>query len=182
MDSVTSLLEGMKEKLEKAKSRLANAQQAFQVAQAELQFATAEFGIWTSALNLATRDEEKRVAESKAKQIPMDLPGIQAAPSEASSEEFGGAEQSLLRAIESSAEITNQTERVRAILRAHNTGMTPGNIWDKGRDHISSRAYLYAILKRLRDSDEVLLRRGKYSLKVKSIEVREGAAKEVVIQ
>ncbi len=181
MNPLNPLLEGMKEKLEKAKDRLLIAQQRFQAAQAELQGATAEYGIWNSAISLLVRDEEKRLAESSEKQIPMDLPGLQPSTDGATSEKPVAMDDNLSNDAQA-ATMINQTEKVREILRAHDTGMTPGGIWEEGHDHISSRAYLYAILKRLRDSEEVLVRRGKYLLKTKPIEVKEAEPRVIVIQ
>jgi hypothetical protein len=170
---MNTLLDGMRERLEGARERHAKAQQVFQAAQAELQAATAEYGIWNSAIGLLMREEEKRRAESDEKQIPMNLPGIQP----------NSAEGLLANptAIESTATI-NKTERVREILRAHETGLTTGGIWTEVKDHISSRAYLYAILKRLRDNDEVCMRRGKYLFKVKTVESKAEEVEAVTIQ
>jgi hypothetical protein len=57
--------------------------------------------------------------------------------------------------------------------------MTPADLWKAHKEEISSRPYLYSILKRMRDKDEVALRRGKYVLKPKPSEVRPEAVTEV---
>lgn len=173
---MNALLDGMRERLEKAKIRMASAQQVFQAAQAELQAAMAEFNVWNAAINLEVREDEKRLAESHANQIPMNLPELQPKPT---AEET--ADDCLARAVQAAAAI-NKTEKVREILRAHGNGVTPAGIWTEVKDHLSSRAYLYSVLKRLRDNDEVSIRKGKYQLKPKPIEVHLAETEAVVIQ
>ena len=176
------LVEGMREKLESAKARLFSAQQRFQAAQSELQAATGEYGIWNSAISLLMREEEKRLAESAEKQIPMDLPGINRAADGEPSDVPTAIANGLAHPAQS-VTMVNQTEKVREILRNHDTGITPAGIWEEGHDLISSRAYLYAILKRLRDSDEVIIRRGKYLLKInKPIEAKEATTSAITGQ
>jgi hypothetical protein len=179
LDGGHRLLEGMRECLEKAKDRLVKAQQGFQLAQAELGSATAEYNIWNSAINLAVRDEEKRLAESREKQIPMNLPDLQTAIDV--EESADSTADDVTEAIQSAA-VTNKTQKVRDILRAHESGITAGGIWEEVKDHISSRAYLYAILKRLRDNDEACMRRGKYLPKTKSFEVKAAGTEAITVQ
>ena len=173
------LLEGMKERLEIARTRLQKAQQTFQAAQAELQAATGEYTTWNSAISLLMREEEKRAAEANEKQIPMDLPDLKPTSNDAPTAKPSDADDALLQRAQEST-LVNQTEKVREILRAHNSGLTPAGIWEEGRHDISSRAYLYAILKRLRDSDEVVFRRGKYQFKSKPIAIN-GAEQGVTL-
>jgi hypothetical protein len=72
-------------------------------------------------------------------------------------------------AIAASAEVVvvqaseiNKTDMVREILRQHPAGITPTEIWKEVKNQMSHRAYLYSILGRLKDRDEVLVRRKKY--------------------
>jgi hypothetical protein len=175
------LLDGMRECLEKAKDRLVKAQQGFQMAQTELQAATAEYGIWNAAINLALRDEEKRLEESREKQIPMNLPDLRTTSDEEEPADVTAEDGPAQSVVESAAPV-NKTEKVREILRAHETGITAGGIWEEAKDHISSRAYLYAILKRLRDNDEAFIRRGKYLSKTKSFEVKAAGTEAMTVQ
>jgi hypothetical protein len=64
-----------------------------------------------------------------------------------------------------SQEPVNQTEAVRELLRRHPGGMTPSDIWREVSGQFKYRAYLYSVLKRLRDREEVVMRRKKYALK-----------------
>ena len=170
------LLDAMKERFEKAKARMASAQQAFQAAQAELQSAMAECNVWSAAINLEMREDEKRLAESREKQIPIDLPEFL---------QSSGQDPLILNDCvrESIQAITtiNKTEKVREILRAHETGVTPAGLWTEVKDQFSSRAYLYSVIKRLRDNEEVSVRRGKYQLKPKPVEMNAAAETEGVL-
>ena len=71
----------------------------------------------------------------------------------------------------------NQSDIVRNLIRQNPAGITPKEMWKTIRTQIKYRAYFYSILKRLRDRDEVIFRRGKYLLKItpKSDAVKEEA-------
>jgi ABC-type transporter Mla subunit MlaD len=56
----------------------------------------------------------------------------------------------------------NKTDMVRDLLQKHPGGMTPSELWREMRGQLTHRPYLYSILKRLKDKDEVLVRRKKY--------------------
>ena len=43
--------------------------------------------------------------------------------------------------------------------------MTPSDLWKQVKAQFTHRPYLYSALKRLKDRDEVTVRRGKYLLK-----------------
>lgn len=171
------MLDILRERLDDARSRLALAQQKYQAAGIELQQVTNECNIWNSAVALETREEEKRLAKASENQIPMDLPGIAEAPKR----ENPPPEENHLEAA-STAAPANKTQKVREILAEHATGITPSEIWIEVKDYVSSRAYLYAILKRLRDNDEVSIRRGRYLLKPKPIQLNRAESEGLVIQ
>jgi hypothetical protein len=79
---------------------------------------------------------------------------------------------SILEQEEESAERVNRTALVRDQLRAHPSGMTTADLWKALQGSISNRAYLYSITKRLRDKKEIALRRGKFYLNPKLMEVK----------
>jgi len=60
----------------------------------------------------------------------------------------------------------NKTDMVRELLRQHPAGITPTDLWKQVKTRMTHRAYLYSILKRLKDKDEVMVRRGKYIAKM----------------
>jgi hypothetical protein len=135
--------------------------------------AVAEFNVWNAAYSYELKEQEKRdrlEAEEKAKQ--PSLPGT-ILPAE--TETQSSAPPVYESAPETHQESVNQTEIVRDALRLRPSGMTPGDLWKAHKGEISSRPYLYSILKRMRDKDEATLRRGKYILKPKPIEVKSEA-------
>jgi hypothetical protein len=64
-----------------------------------------------------------------------------------------------------------QTEAVREFLDQH-PGATPAEIWKQLQSQIANRAYLYSVLKRLRDRGDAMERKGKYFLKPKPEEAK----------
>ena len=62
------------------------------------------------------------------------------------------------------AEALNKTNIVRNLLRQHPTGMSAVDIWKEVGGQFNHRPYLYSVLKRLRDRDEIVKRRNKYCL------------------
>jgi hypothetical protein len=59
---------------------------------------------------------------------------------------------------------TNKTELIRSLLRQNPAGLTPPQIWEYVADQFKHRPYLYSVLKRLKDHNEVVTRRDKYVL------------------
>ncbi len=173
---MSMILDDLKARLDEARSRLILVSQRHQAIGLELQQATNECNIWTAAVALETREEEKRLARANENQIRMDLPDLAEAPKVPPGPEESHSEAST------PATPVNKTLRVREILRSHATGMTPSELWTVVRDEVSSRAYLYAILKRLRDNDEVSIRRGKYFIKAKPVQMNMEEVDRVVIQ
>jgi len=163
---MNTVLDGLKERLEAAKARLALAQQRWQAVQSELQAATQNHAIWSSAVQIEMAEEAAKLAEAQAKQIPMELPTTEAPRTEV-------PESDSANSGEPQTESINKTELIREQLQGHSHGMTPTDLWKAVGSTISNRAYLYSILKRLRDRDEIVLRRGKYFIKVKPAEVQE---------
>jgi uncharacterized protein HemX len=158
-----TILEDLKLRLAAAQARHAVAQQKLQVAQVEFNSATAEVNIWNNAVMIETRDESARAAEAAKDQIPIDL------PSEATVEAAVSDAEQIEVQPEEDEEPVNKTEAVREILRQNPGGMTPAALWAAFQQQAPNtrRNYLYSVLKRLRDYEEVAQRRGKYVLKVK---------------
>jgi hypothetical protein len=75
----------------------------------------------------------------------------------------------------------NKTDMIRELLRRHPTGMTPTEIWREVKNQMTHRAYLYSILGRLKDREEVIVRRKKYLLRIdpKSVGEKEQAGTTV---
>lgn len=159
---MSTVLESLKERLDAAKARLLTAQQQHQATTVELQSATNEHNIWHNAVAIETREEEKRQAEQQKQQMVLPQVVPDSITITLTDDDH----------LSSASDTGNKTELVRDILRKHATGITPGGLWIEVRDKISSRPYLYSILKRLRDKEEVSIRRGKYVLRPKMADVK----------
>jgi hypothetical protein len=171
------VLEGLKERREAARLRHAEISSRHQAITALLNSATAEFNVWNAAYSCELKEQEKRdqlEAEEKAKQPTLPGTTITSEP-----EPDAPTPVVCESAPEAHQESVNQTAIVRDALRLRPSGMTPADLWKAHKEEISSRPYLYSILKRMRDKDEVALRRGKYVLKPKPSEVRPEAVTEV---
>ncbi len=147
-----TILEEIQARVAQAQQVLTEATQRFQVAQQALQKAQSDFNVWNAALGIETREEQLRTATAKENQLPMNLSQSTSEPDDSISSA-------------PAPESVNQTEVVRELLRQHPTGMTPTEIWKEVSGQFKYRAYLYSVLKRLRDRDEVVMRRKKYALR-----------------
>jgi hypothetical protein len=170
---MSNVLDGLKERLETAKSRLALAQQRHQAASAELNAATAEYNVWGAAVSIEANEQERLAADAREKQMPLPEMPIQSRPVIARATltitapivEGQGESASAPNSV-------NKTDLVRELLGHRRMAMTPDEIWKALEGQIASRAYLYSILKRLRDKDEIRKWRNRYSLKPKPVEVK----------
>jgi hypothetical protein len=170
---MNNILADLKDRLEIAKARLASAQAKHAAATAELNAAAGEHNAWNAAVAFEIREQERISAEAAKEQMPLPVVG------NLSSAAASPTATSVAPEVSNAPEPVNKTELVREALRLHHAGMTAGDLWKRFQGQISSRPYLYSILKRLRDKDEVSLRRGKYVLKPKPIEVKADAGMEV---
>ncbi len=137
-------LEELKTRLTDAGRRLQAAQQKTAIAQAELQAVTQEY----SSLQHLANVEAARSQQSAGTPITATVNSRIADP-----------------ALPQVSD-TNKTETIRELLRQHPAGMTPTDIWKEVKGQMAHRPYLYSILKRLKDRDEVCVRRGKYIVKM----------------
>jgi len=137
-------LETLKRGMRESQGKFQAAQAKLQAVQAEFQKAAGEFQAWQTLVNLETAKANANGHSQATSATP----------------------QNPAPAINNASE-TNKTEVVREVLRQHPAGMTPGEIWKQLATSLSSRAYLYSILKRLRDKGDARERRGKYFLNPK---------------
>ncbi len=154
-----SEIESTQQFLETCRTRFAEAQRRFQAAHQNLQRAQQEFAAaqlehnnWNGIIGSETARLARLQQAAKENQValPMTPPTPEAK-----------------HVPESHASEINKTELVRELLSQHPEGMSPGEIWAILKNQIP-RPYLYSILKRLRDADQVIYqrRRKKYSLRV----------------
>jgi len=164
------MLEELKARSMAAANRLVAAQARLALAQQEVQSAQLEVNVWGNAVNIEAREEAARAAEAARNQIPITLgPAVEATDVEAEAPADVQPEEG--------EEPVNKTQLVRDLLLQNHSGMTPAAIWSAFHEQApnASRNYLYSVLKRLRDNEEVTQRRGKYVLKSRPIpEHKEG--------
>ena len=141
---MSQFLEELKTRMAEALKSLQAAQQKSAIAQAELQAVTQEYNSLAHLANVETA----RIQQSTGAPINVNVSSRIAQP-----------------ALPQGSD-TNKTETIRELLRQHPTGMTPTDIWKEVKDQMAHRPYLYSILKRLKDKDEVCVRRGKYVMKI----------------
>jgi hypothetical protein len=168
-DSIYAALEGiMSQFLETLKARLADAQQRLQVAQTALQKAQVEqqavmqeYASWQNAVAVETRREQQQ-----------NTPTLPPAPSVQTSHVISvvATPRPLPQAQHSSvasADVPeiNKSHLIRSVLRQHPNGITPADVWREVKDQVG-RAYVYSVLKRLKDKKQASERRGKYYLLV----------------
>jgi hypothetical protein len=70
--------------------------------------------------------------------------------------------QDVGKVVEAAVEI-NKTNLIRDAIRQH-PGASPADLWDAVKEQVS-RTYLYSVLKRLKENDEVMVRRKRYYFK-----------------
>jgi hypothetical protein len=141
---MSQFLEELKSRLTDAAKRLQAAQQKAAFAQAELQAVNQEY----SSLQHLANVEAARTQQSAGTPITVSVSSRMGEPVLPQGSE------------------TNKTETIRELLRQHPAGMTPTDIWKEVKGQMAHRPYLYSILKRLKDKDEVCVRRGKYIVKL----------------
>lgn len=143
-------LEYLKSGFEASQKRFQEAQQRMQAMQAEFQAVVTEFNAWQTLY---------RAEMAKQGTVPPEAPTSPQLPR-------NGRSVRLVFSTKPKSE-NNQTEMVRSILRAHPTGMKPAEIWQEVESRMANRTYLYSVLKRLKEREDIVERRGKYYPKVK---------------
>jgi hypothetical protein len=150
---MNDFMETLKIRQQDAQRRFQAAQQKLAVAQAEAQSAQQEFNSWNYALATEMRKEQQEAAAAlAAKQVGPPAPAP--APDTTS-----------VNASATNVPEVNKTDLVRGVLRQHPNGITPTEIWNELKNQVGN-AYIYSVLKRLKDRDEAAKKRGgKYYLK-----------------
>lgn len=147
-----TFLETLKLRLQDAQKRLQTAQQSLQKAQNEFNVAAQEANSW----NIAVAAETRKV--NLANTVLVTSSPNDGAPAQIANQPAAPPPPTVKPE-------TNKTELVRVCLQQHPNGVTPGDLWEQLKSQLGQRAYLYSVLKRLKDKDEIQERRGKYSFK-----------------
>ena len=148
---MTKIIDELQVRVAESKERLDKADKEFKLAQVAFQTAQQDHNVWNLALQAETRDEQRKAAVATEQQMP--LSGI------VRSEPAAAIDQSP-----DNAEISNKTDAVRSLLKQHPAGMSAVDIWNEVRSQFPHRPYLYSVLKRLRDRQEIVKRRNRYCL------------------
>ena len=166
-----SILEELQTRIVEAEKRVNDAGNQLQAADKAYNAAVSEMNVWRSALEEETRRQQ---AAKQGQGVFVGMEGLVAkAPDskQLSVKASGVVDTSATFLIQPDGTIliessgTNKTELIRAILRQNPAGLTPPQIWELVSGHFKHRPYLYSVLKRLKDHDEVITRRNKYLLR-----------------
>lgn len=151
---MSEFLEQLKVRLAEAQKRHGLATQELQAAQQKHASATQDFVSWQNAVRVETQREQQQTESSGVNfsltvgpLVPSDNVPLETQPN-------------------SSKEEINKTDTIRQMLNRHPEGLRPTEIWKQLGNQLKHRAYLYSVLKRLKDHGEVVERRGKYFAKV----------------
>jgi hypothetical protein len=139
--------------LESLQADLAEAQRRFQNVQQEAARINLEFQAAHQDLQALQRIVEKQTKKEQTPEQAVVAGKGAAVPAPTLSQSMES----------SSAPDVKKTALIRDTLRQH-AGMTPGELFDVVKSHVG-RPYVYSVLKRLRDNEEVIVRRKKYYLK-----------------
>jgi len=151
-----SIIQDLQKRISDAEKRVNDAGVALQVADKAYHAAINELHVWRAALD----------AESRAMQGSQGiLAGMEDIVPPASVP--AGADDSVgaVEVDRTQTGGTNKTELIRSLLRQTPAGLTPPQIWERVASEFKHRPYLYSVLKRLKDHDEVVIRRNKYMLR-----------------
>jgi hypothetical protein len=161
-----SFLETLRNRQQDALKRMQVAQQKLQVATAEFQQVQQEFNSWNVAVGTETRRVQQLATENGRPALSP--------PSQTVASQIAVPEPPPIKA-------ENKTDLVRTFLQHHPTGVTPGDLWQQLKSQLQQRAYLYSVLKRLKDKDEIRVTRGKYYFK-QPPQSEEGRSPSTIVQ
>jgi hypothetical protein len=178
---MSDFLEKLKSGMQEAQQKFAMTQQRFvavqaesqavaqrlAVAQTEYQAATMEFQAFQTLVNAQTRKEQVAGTPVAVSVVRVAAPAPAALPANGTASHNVVPSPSATGGNKSDG---SKTQAVRDVLRQHPAGMTPSEVWAQLETKMVNRAYLYAVLKRLRDKGDAKERRGKYFLTSKIAE------------
>lgn len=136
---MSQIIDRLKIGLAEAQARHAENTKRHQAITAEWQASNAEVNGYQKVIELETKRELERAA---------DTPQMQGPASKAEHE---------------ADRDSNKTQLVRDALALH-PGLTPAQVWGAVKTRITRRTYVYSVLKRLKDRKQIIERRGKYYL------------------
>ena len=145
---MSDFLDTIKQRVAESNKRMSEVAQRFQSVQQEFNAAQQEHASWMKIVEVETKREQSAAPLLFTANANNNTPSEQEVISSAAP---------MLPARDG-----NKTDMVRDLLKSRQpNGMQPSEIWEQLQNEIP-RPYLYSVLKRLKDRDEVLIRRGKY--------------------
>ncbi|HEV2132990.1 MAG TPA: hypothetical protein VGR47_01885 [Terracidiphilus sp.] len=157
-----SILEEIQKRISDSERRVNEAGKQLQTADKAYNAAVSELQVWRSAFDAEIH------AQQEAKSMQGVLIGMEPLLPPAPDNIEYPPEQSET-AIDPMASVQagglNKTELIRSLLRENPAGLTPPQIWERVAGQFKHRPYMYSVLKRLKDHDEVVTRRNKYLLR-----------------
>jgi hypothetical protein len=156
-----NFLEDLQARVADAEKRVRDAGSALQIADKAYNAAVNELQVWRSALDAEDRAQQARQA------VFAGMENLVSPAAQDSITESGNA--SIERTDLVQTGMTNKTELIRSLLRQNPAGLTPPQIWERVADQFKHRPYLYSVLKRLKDHNEVVTRRNKYMLRPQEV-------------
>jgi hypothetical protein len=161
---MSEYLERLKIDLADSQKRLADVQQKMQAFQAVFQTAHADVQSYQRIIDVVSRREaieEQQALEAQTGNVLKVLETVSAVASAAIA--VGKSLESPPPPEAKATEEINKTDLIREAIRQH-PGASPADLWDTVKEQVS-RTYLYSVLKRLKENDEVIVRRKKYYFK-----------------
>jgi len=159
-----SILEELRNRLIEAKQRVDDTARKLELAEQAHNAASNDFAVWRAALDSEMREHQVELEATKANQpilegfTPQDIENPLIIPD-------GNPKTNTEAPRTLASETVNKTEIIRALLRKNPTGLTPPEIWSHVGDQFKHRPYMYSVLKRLKDRDEISFRRNKYVIR-----------------
>jgi len=176
---MAKILEEIQTRLAEAQKQLTEATQVLTQAQQKHQAATHNFSVWNAAAQIEQREEQLRQAQATEKQLQLPTVSPKTEPMTPSVAAASITTSMLSDQLSDNTQTPNKTEIVRNLLKQHPTGMSAVDIWKEVGEQFTHRPYLYSVLKRLRDRQEIVKRRGKYCLTI--IPKPEGVKEQSVV-
>ena len=171
-NQVSEFLEIVRARWGDATKRLQSATLRLQQAQAEHQAAAQEAHSWQTIL----QSEERREAAQRvatANPLGTEPPAGNTIQQQPSAQTPPTVPLSVVSNAPAESDL-NKSELIRQALRSHPGGLKPAEVWHKLKDQIPNRSYIYSVLGRLKERDQVLIKRGKYTLRIVTPKGEEG--------
>lgn len=158
---MTNFLEELKIRHADAQKRLQAVQQEMQAMQARFQAVAQEFNSLQLLLSVELAKQKSLASDAETGQAttPKTITVVASASGSAPQVTSGQTTPPVASEI-------NKTDMIRELLRQYPGGITPKELWKQVQTRMTHRAYLYSVLKRLKDKGEVMIKRGKYIAKI----------------